>query len=319
MIVLKREDVRARLPWPDLIEAIRQRLAEQEIIGPQRLAFDMEGGSQGGGGTLLVMPGWHGSQVLGVKIVTFWPDNGDHGLASHGANYLLMDARSAEILASLDGEELTQRRTGAVSALAARFLLRPDASTLLVLGTGPVAEQLVEAHQASGRFSLIEVYGRTAARAAAMVERLNAKGVKCRLSENLERSVRAADMIVTATSSSSPLFDGSWMRPGVHLDLVGGFRPNMREIDDAAIKRATAVWIDTPAAIVEAGDLTQPIATGLLAPEDIAGDLRSLVTAPPTRGPGDITIFKAVGFALPDLAAAQLALDAELPSVRRVG
>ena len=93
----------------------------------------------------------------------------------------------------------------------------------------------------------------------------------------------------------------------------------MREIDDAAIKRATAVWIDTPAAIVEAGDLTQPIATGLLAPEDIAGDLRSLVTAPPTRGPGDITIFKAVGFALPDLAAAQLALDAELPSVRRVG
>ncbi len=308
MIELSRNDVRERLPWSALVEAIDRKLRAGDLVEPQRLAFDLDGGGADDG-TLLVMLSWQGREVIGIKTVTFWPDNHVRDLPSHGANYILMDARSGSIMAILDGEELTGRRTAAVSVLAASRLLRRDAHSLLVCGTGPIAENLVRAHHASGRFTSIRLYGRTRSRAEILQERLAEAGIACTVcSDDLRREFGDADMISTATSATSPLFDGSWVSAGSHVDLVGSFRPIMREVDDHLLRRASSIWIDTPTALKESGDLTQPIAAGVISLSDIRGDLRALVLGGGRRSDDEITIFKAVGFALPDLAAAEAAL-----------
>jgi len=266
-------------------------------------------GKPGTDATLLLMPAWQPGRALGVKVVTVFPGNALRGLPSVQGAYLLLDAETGRPCALLDGAVLTRRRTAAASALAATFLARRDSARLVMVGTGSLAPHLVGAHAAVRPIREVSVWGRSAEKAAALAARLDRPDLRVSVAEDLEAAVREADVVSCATLSADPLVHGDWLRPGTHLDLVGGFTPAMREADDEAVRRSR-VFVDTPAALEEAGDVVQPVARGLLRKEDVA-DLFDLVRG---RRPGrendeQITLFKSVGAALEDLAAARLAFS----------
>lgn len=309
LITLDEQQVRHNLPWHRLLPAIEQALLRQSGGAPARLSYEMV--SQGeAAGRLLVMPAWTGDTGIGMKTVTYWPENEARGLPSHGASYILMNARTAEVTAVLAAENMTMRRTAAVSVIAARRLMRADARRLLVVGAGPIAANLAEAHATAHDFQTIQVYARRRERAVALTDALARIGIEATVAQDLESAAGQADVISMATSATSPILKGEWVRPGTHVDLVGSFTPRMREADDELIRRAAAIWVDTDVAMAESGDLVQPIESGLIARSDIRGNLATLVSGGFDRKPDDITLFKAVGFALIDLAAAQCALAA---------
>jgi alanine dehydrogenase len=262
-------------------------------------------------GVLLLMPAWRCGEYLGIKLVTVFPGNSARGLPAVSAGYLLMDGSSGAVLAMLDGNELTAKRTAATSALAARFLARPDARTLVVLGTGRVSGELARCHAAT-RPSLerVLVWGRSSARAATLAGALSREGLAACAAPELEAAVRSADIVTTATLAVEPLIRGDWVRPGTHVDLVGGYTPAMREADDVLIARAS-VFADTrDGALREAGDLVVPVARGVLDARAVV-DLQALCRHehPGRRSAAEVTVFKSVGAALEDLAAAILVYE----------
>lgn len=260
--------------------------------------------------TMLLMPAWRPGAYLGVKIANVFPDNGRRDLPAVQASYLLFSGRTGQPLAVIDGAELTSRRTAAASSLAARHLARPESSRLLIVGTGEIARHLAPSHAAVRPIRTVEVWGRAPERAQALAAEIGALGFEARAADDLEAAVGRADIVSCCTLSGEPLVHGRWLRPGTHVDLIGGFTPAMREVDDEAIRRAV-VYVDTPAAIAEAGDLVQPLRAGIVTRDAIRGDLANLVTG---RRPGrtdgeEITLFKSVGASIEDLAAAILCVE----------
>jgi ornithine cyclodeaminase len=256
------------------------------------------------------MPAWQNHGSLGVKLVTVFPGNGRLGLSAVHAAYALFDATTGLLLALLDGTELTRRRTAAASALAARYLARADAGRLLLVGTGGLATHLIESHAAVRPLRSVRVWGRNVERAAAVARALADRPYAIEAVTDLEAAVRWADIISCATLSTAPLVLGAWLRPGQHLDLIGSFTPAMREVDDEALARAS-IHVDTrEGALAESGELVQGIAAGAICATDIRGDLGELAhgTLPGRRSAAEITLFKSVGCALEDLAAADLAV-----------
>ncbi len=300
-------DVHAALPWPQLAQALSVAFVSGDTEVPLRHAHAL-----GDGGTLLLMPAWSGT-ALGVKQVTVMPGVAARGLRTVQASYLLSDRISGALLALLDGEALTLRRTAAASALAAQHLARKDARTLLMVGAGHLAPWLVRAHAAlRPGLSRVWVWARRAEAAEALALQLRAEGLDATAKTDLASAVAQADMISCATTATTPVVQGAWLRPGVHLDLVGAFRSDMREVDDAAVARCDRIVVDTRAgALAEAGDLVQPLARGVITPERITGDLAELLRGECAgRGDSDqITLFKSVGTALEDLVAAQLVVQ----------
>jgi len=309
MRILSAADVEAALDWDSLIERLRRafrRGAEvpvrhhHEILAP--------GGEPG---TLLLMPAWQAGRRIGIKLATIFPDNASRGLPSVMGTYLLLDGKTGAPLALIDGPTLTVKRTAAASALASGYLSRPDCERFLMIGTGSLAPYLVLAHAAVRPICNVLIWGRSPDKAARLAKRLDRPDFRVAATDDLEAAVRGAHIVSCATLSEQPLVRGEWLQPGQHLDLVGAFRPDMRECDDAAIRRAR-VFVDTrEGALAEAGDIVQPIASGALDPGDVAGDLFDL-----TRGEragrrfyDQITLFKSVGTALEDLAAAELAAE----------
>lgn len=272
--------------------------------------------------TLLLMPAWTGQAAsqrhLGIKIVTVFPDNGARQLPAVYGQYLLLSAETGQPLALLDGTALTRRRTACASALASRFLSRPDAFRLLMLGTGALAPHLIRAHAKVRPISEVAIWGRSPDKAKALVARFATGGdlaiprVAVFHAPDIREALPIADIVSCATLSNEPLVKGEWMGPGLHLDLVGGFTPAMREADDAAVRRAR-VFVDTrQGATAEAGDIVQPLRSGALQPAGIVADLFDLCRHKDAgrRSAGEITLFKSVGTALEDLAAAELAYGA---------
>jgi len=300
--------VRQHLPWRLLAEAIESKVSQPDVVAPRRLSFEL--GAPGGrqSGRLLIMPSWNAETMVGIKTVVYRPDNLSVGLPTHGANYVLVNARSGLVEAVLEAHELTTRRTAAVSALAARYLARGGSGRLLIVGSGPVAHALASAHATSRTLESIQVFGRTRSRLDAMITALQNEGIRATRCDDLRAATQHADIICVATSSTEPLIKGEWLLPGVHVDLIGSFTPAMREVDDALIGRADAIWVDSLVAAQESGDLVGPIAAGVIREQDIRGDLRQLVAGETRkrRSESDITVFKAVGLALCDLAAAEL-------------
>lgn len=295
------------LPWPALIEALRE-MFRVGCTMPLRQHHHLEVPGEPAG-TLLLMPAWVPGDVLGVKVVGVMPGNAARGLPSVMSNYLLSDARTGELLALIDGAELTSRRTAAASALAASRLARPGATRLLIVGTGQLATRMAAAHAAVRPVSDVEVWGRRAAQAEVVAEGIRRElGIAAVAVTDLASAVARADIVSTVTLSTQPLVQGAWLRPGTHLDLVGAFRPEMRECDDVAVSRAT-VFVDTrEGACREGGDLAQALASGALTHDRIAADLAALSRGshPGRRDDAEITLFKSVGVALEDLAAARL-------------
>ncbi|MBX4897591.1 ornithine cyclodeaminase family protein [Rhizobium bangladeshense] len=309
MLVLDEEQTRAALPWPELIEAI-SRIFQSECVMPVRHHHEMDVPNEESA-TLLLMPAWVPGRYAGVKTVSVFPGNMRRGLPAIFGTYLLSSGSTGEMLAVIDGGELTARRTAAASALAARYLARPDAEELLVCGTGRLSLNLMLAHATTRPLRKFRVWGRNGQAAEKIAAEARALDLNAEAVANAEAAARTADIISCATLSSEPLISGEWLKPGAHLDLVGAFKPGMRESDDEAIRRAS-VYVDTRAgAISEAGDIVQPLKSGVLMETDIKAELAELVSGA-HRGRSDdaeITLFKSVGAALEDLAGAILAYE----------
>jgi ornithine cyclodeaminase len=242
-----------------------------------------------------------------------FPGNTRRGERSVGAVYALFDARNGVVLALFDGEEITACRTAGASAYAAGRLARKDARHLVLVGAGRIACRLADAHRHVRPIDRVSVWSRTPERAEAAAAELGRDGMQATAVADLERAVREADIVSCATLSTAPIVRGEWLSPGTHLDLVGAFHAGMRETDDAAMARADLVVVDQRAgALAEGGDIVQAMESGALTESRIAADLADLAHgAHPGRTRADeVTVFKSVGFALEDLAAAEAVFDA---------
>src|SRR4051794_4386200 len=238
------EDIHRLLDYPSLVGALRAMFRDGCEVPPRHHHTIVAPEADGAPGTLLLMPAWRSGCSLGVKIVTVFPDNARRSLPAVHGTYLLLDAATGVPKALLDGTALTLRRTAAASALAAEFLARPDRAVHLMVGTGALAPHLAAAHAAVRPIRRTLVWGRNPAKAAALAQRLVSSGLAAEPVSDLAEAVSAADMVTCATLASQPLIRGAWLRPGTHLDLVGGYTPEMREADDEAVRRSR-VYIDT--------------------------------------------------------------------------
>lgn len=260
-------------------------------------------------GTVLVMPAVRPGRLIGVKLVTILPELAGREGGALRSVYMVLDARSGETLGVIDGHALTNRRTAATSVLAASVLARPDAQTLVLVGTGGVCAALAEAYHQMLGMSEILVWGRDPSRARALAKSLEARGVPAQPVPELRQALQRADIVSSATLAESPILFGAEIRPGTHVDLVGGFSLVMRESDDALVKRARLV-ADVAHTIREAGDLAQPIRSGAISEADVAVLADVLAgTAIARSDETEITVFKSAGHALEDLAAAELLFE----------
>ncbi len=310
VVILTRSDLQRLLPLSAVIDRLRaafEAFAAGAVRLPPRQRLEVAGG------VVLTMPCAGPGGRLGIKTVSVFGENPARGLPRLLATYALHDAVTGALLALMEGTSLTAIRTAATSALAASYLARPEASRVGVFGTGVQARFHLEALLV--RFPLREalVLGRTpaqGARFAAAAER--EAGLRVRAAGGAEELLHEADIVVTATTAGTPLFPGELLRPGQCVLAVGAFTPDAREVDTTAVRRSR-IFADTrEGALAEAGDLLLPLGEGAIDAAHLVGDLGDLVAGrvPGRRGPEEITLFKSVGSALEDLAAAELAWEA---------
>jgi len=264
--------------------------------------------------TLLIMPAWEvrepgslfAGRYMGVKAVTVFPDNDTLGRPAVLGTYLWLSAETGDTLAVMDATRLTVWRTAAASALASRYLSRPDAARLLMVGAGALAPFLVRAHASVRPIREVAVWNRSRPRAQALIAELARGGITAAIVDDLAAGVSRAHIVSTATLSSEPVIQGAWLKPGTHLDCVGAFKPSMRETDDEVARRAR-IFVDTRAgAFAEAGDILQPLQAGVIGKEVVLGELSELCrgTVRGRTSTEEITLFKSVGASIEDLAAA---------------
>ena len=312
MRVLGRADLARLLPPADVVDAMAaafRRLAAGGCVVPPR------GVLPAGDGVLLLMAAHApGGDLggLGAKLVTYYAGNRRRGHPSIYASYVLLDEATGRPLAVLEGTFLTAMRTGATSALAARYLARPDAGQVACFGAGAQAAFQLRCLATVRRLRRVAVVGRDEGRARAFARAMTAElGVPVEVAGDAAAALSGADLVTCATTSTTPVVAGALLGPGTHVDLVGAFRPTDREADTDAIRRARVV-VDTYAgALEEAGDIVLPIAEGAVSRAHVAAELAEVVSGQrPGRTAADqITLFKSVGFALEDLAAARLAYN----------
>jgi alanine dehydrogenase len=307
MLLLDAPQVAARLGRGPLIDAL-QRAFQENYQVPDRQHYAV-GGPLNPKDTLLIMPAWRAGGCLGVKLVTVFPGNVRQGESAVHAAYALFNGATGLPLAVLDGTELTRRRTAAASALAARYLARPDATRLLMVGTGGLAPHVIESHAAVRPISSVRVWGRRLEAAETVARGFANHPYDVEAVSDLPAAVGWADIISCATLAETPIVHGAWLRSGQHLDLIGSFTPAMREVDDDALAGA-GIYVDTRAALSESGELLHGFASGVISAADVRGELSDLVrgTVVGRRSAEEITLFKSVGCAIEDLAAAELAL-----------
>jgi ornithine cyclodeaminase/alanine dehydrogenase-like protein (mu-crystallin family) len=301
MKVLTADDVAQALPHRDLVEALREGFREgaETPVRHHHATSPVT--------TLLLMPSWN-SKWSGLKTVTIKADNGALGLPSIQGSYLLIDNATAAPVAVMDAGEITRRRTAAASALAADYLARPDARTLALFGAGALAPHFLHAHASVRPIERVLIVNRSQDKAAGVARILESLGFEAEVT-TAERAAKEADVISCITNSSDVLVEGEWLRPGTHLDLVGAYKPSMREVDAEAVARAS-VFVDTyDVARAEAGDLIQAEAEGRFRFGDIKADLAELCRGQHRgrQNGSEITLFKSCGTGLEDLAAAVMA------------
>jgi ornithine cyclodeaminase len=303
------ETINAKLDYPSLIAALKHAFAADWTVPVRHHhAVPIPGEDDQ---TLLLMPAWEGGKSVGVKLVTITPGNGARGIPAVQGIYLLLDGATGVPKVLMEGTTLTVRRTAAASALAASYCARKDAAIHLMVGAGALARPLIEAHRAARPIKTSLIWARKPEQAEAKAAELRKAGIAVEAARDLKAAARQADIISCGTLSSEPLIHGAWLKPGAHLDLVGAYLPELRESDDEAVQRAT-LFCDTRAgALKEGGDLVQPLKGGVIKASDIAAELAELCKG---RHPGrtsadEITLFKSVGTAVEDLAAAKLMLE----------
>lgn len=293
VLQLDEAGVRAALDWDSLIATMRTALAEfsqGRVLQPVRTMLTIEEGQR----YLGIMPAV-AERAMGLKLVSFYPRNAGTDVPTHMAMILLFRPETGEPLAVMDGRLITEMRTAAVSAAATDRLAAPDSRVLALLGSGVQAAAHLEALGRVRRFEEVRVWSRTPEHARRFAERHGATAT------DAEAAVRGADVVVTATASLQPVLRGAWLKPGAHVNAVGAPRPTWRELDDAAM--ANVLVVDSREAVLkESGDV-------ILSGAPIHAELGELLAGLRDAPAGETTVFKSVGLAVEDLAAAQLVYE----------
>jgi ornithine cyclodeaminase len=302
MRLLDAAELGRRLPMSEAIDALDRAFRDRDPTGgPLRSHLETPSG------TLLVMPA-AGAAGVGVKLVTLTPGNPARGDPLIGAVYILFDARTQQPRGVIDGAALTALRTAAVSGVATRYLAREDVRRLVIFGAGVQAGAHLDAMLVVRAVERVAIVSRSEGPAEALRDRAAALGVDAALVG--PEAVRDADVICTCTTSPEPLFDGRWLPTGVHVNAVGSYRPDARELDGETIRRAKLVVEERAAALAEAGELAIPLAEGTIDASHVLADLHELANGTVVRtSPEDVTVFKSVGLAFEDLAVAAAAMD----------
>ena len=309
MKVYDRENVASSLQYGILIEALRKAFSSK-ITAPERVQHTIKN-KNGSDATLLLMPAWKIGEHIGIKIVSVFPENTTNKMNAVHANYFLMNAYDGKLVAVMDGTELTLRRTACASALAADYLVNKNVDTLLMIGTGNLAPHMIKAHCVVRNYSRILIWGRNEEKAERLALSLNIKDKEILAKNDIKEALNVADVISCATLTQKPLIMGDWIKPGQHLDLVGAFTPDMAEADSKAIAKSKVVVDTYEGALSESGELINALKEGRIKKEHILSDLRELVLEEKNirKDSNDITLFKSVGTALEDLAAAELVIE----------
>ncbi|MEO1655670.1 MAG: ornithine cyclodeaminase family protein, partial [Bacteroidota bacterium] len=237
------EEIQKHLRFPDLVNALREGF-RSNILMPPRMHMDYANPKDQNQNTLLLMPSVQIGAFVGVKIVNVSPKNAQRNLPAVQGMYYLLDAVSGEPKAIFEGQSLTNWRTAAASALAASYLANQAASTLLMIGTGGLAPFVIKAHASQRPIQKLMIYGRTPAKAQSLAEAMKSEFSNVEVLAQLDERLAEADIISAATLSSEALILGKYLRPGQHIDLIGSFRPNMREADNEVIQQAR-VFVDS--------------------------------------------------------------------------
>ena len=313
MLVLSRRDVESLLDPRELIEAVASAMADLSAgraVAPARVAADVAEH----GGLLAAMPGYVPSLgALTAKLVTLFPGNAGGELPTHQAILGAFDPATGEPVALLDATALTELRTAAGSALSVRLLARPDARVVAIVGTGVQARAHARAVALVRDVGELRVGGRSADKAEALARELREEGLPARAAASIEDAVRGADVVCATTHSLEPVIRRDWVAPGAHVTSVG-YNPEGRELDSETVAAALVVVESRATALAPApagaNDLTRPIRDGLIGPEHVHAELGELVagTRPGRASPDQITVYKSVGVAVQDAAAAALAL-----------
>lgn len=310
MKIIDAQQVNQVLDFPNLINALDAGF-KQDFGMPQRQVFSLSEDLNNHDG-FAVLPAWN-EDVIGVKAFTYFPDNGSKSLPTLFSKILLFSRADGRPLAMIDGTTVTYWRTAAVSALASRYLARPESMRLLLLGTGNLAIPLVQAHLAEHAISHVVVWGRNSEKVQSLLKnlRLLFPHVSFSGTDQLAATMRQVDIIVSATGASQPLIFGDDVAVGCHIDLLGNHSSDRRECDTALVTRSS-VYVDYRANVLkEAGELLIPISEGVFSASDVKGDLAELCRCGVSSrsGADEITLFKSVGTALSDLICAKLVLD----------
>ncbi len=313
MRIISADELGSLLTFPALVEVLREGF-QQAFVIPLRHHHTMIPPS-GPDNFFLLMPAWTdrtssepaSDSYAGIKLVTVFPDNPSANRPTVQGQYLLIDGVTGAFLAAIDGTALTLWRTAAASALAATYLAREDASRLAMIGAGAMAPYLIRAHMAVRPITSVTIWNRNMAKAETLARDLKGEGIDAVAEEDLEKGVKAADIVSCATVSTKPIVRGAWLKSGAHVDLMGAFTPKHRESDDAVMTRGR-VFVDTlEGALKEAGDIVQAIHGGGLKESDIIAGLGELCSGKMKgrQTPEEITVFKSVGTALEDIVAAK--------------
>ncbi|MFK7793003.1 MAG: ornithine cyclodeaminase family protein [Devosiaceae bacterium] len=313
MRIITAADIAEVATFRDLLETLRLAF-RRPPIAPLRHHHTIERPGEEPDSTLLLMPAWTDFAgqdsskrgYTGVKIVSVVPDNKTRSLPSVVGAYLLLSGQSGIPLALLDGQALTLWRTSAASALASAYLSRTDSKRLLMVGAGALAPYLIRAHCSVRPIEDVLIWNRSIERAHSVAAKLSGLGANVSATDDLEGAARGADIISCATMTKAPIIKGLWLSAGQHIDLVGAFKPSMREVDTAAVSKSRVFCDTREGALKEGGDLAIPLSEGTFSPDDLAGDLLDLCkgTRAGRRFYDQITLFKSVGTAAEDLAVA---------------
>lgn len=306
-IYINQSFIEEKTSFLELISELKDGFSRNDTITPKRHHHDFPNKQMGADTTMLLMPSWQDGKDAGVKVVSLSPKNSKLNLPSIQGIYIYMDALSAEVKAILDAKSLTNKRTAATSALASSYLSDPSSKTLLMIGTGALSPELIKAHCSVRPIKHVMIWGRNIEKAAAVKRLLAKEGLDLEVVQQLHEAIAKADIISAATLSKDPLILGKYLRAGQHIDLVGSFKPDMREADNEAVQKAKLFADVRSMATKESGDFAIPIEQGLIGLEDIIADLFYLIQEKDSykRAEGDITLFKSVGYAMEDLIAAR--------------
>lgn len=311
--ILRKDDIEKVFSMKDAIQASKDSLeiyskGESDIPLRTILNVDVQDAES------IYMPGYAaGANALGIKIVSVFPNNNEKGLNTIPATMVLVDEETGEVSSLIDGTYLTQIRTGAISGAATDLLARKDSKIFTIIGTGGQAPSQIEAVLDVRNIEIVKIYNRKIAKAEQFAREMSDKliskyNIKIIAAHSIEEAISDADIITTATTSKSPVFDGKLVKKGAHINAVGSFKPDMQEIDEYTLLNADKIYLDTRDGVLhESGDFLIPIANGSFKADDITGELGELISKkiPSRENDSEITLFKTVGSSILDIVTAR--------------